>query len=722
MPVDYSRFDDIEDSDSEDGHGGGDLADFLRGAGEADSPPASPEPPRRLPDIAKQSCEDADEPPPPPTFERFALLAEGDAAVRHDDAIELLATARATLQSSLAAGEPEAATRLMQALAVGLGRRPHAVPFAREQAPELLPELLFCHASGLVPEQELDRMFDLIVARCRDREIYTFLVEALCAEELSLPAHLRGVELLRATLQSMGGSKNHMFLGSVFPVLLKRTLAAPRLGERLPEKLDVLRSFAVSFLPEGESDADDSDPGRVVQAMVTALLFKALQRSLPAATPLAPKTTALYMEPAAPSPVASTIAGNGEASSSEPNSKRLREENRIVRFRRADKADPALLALCAVARSAAASSSKPLVSLVEDMDVGDPTGDGGGDLELSPLCLAAYVCLLDLHGCWREVMPHVIPVGLSLARRANVLMRSCHVLVSNRGGPSGIISLGDASADSTGSAGGGAGDQDPCWAHRGLALFAEGCAPLLRAAAEQTPHAFSSLSGPLCRWYPACTFQAVLEALVSTPDVERDVRGALFSAVAGAIRLFAWPCRFELYLEIVRGSRVDSVIGAVVTLFKDDWWQSVQGLAARGEPLGEERLRLAKVLKATLSGDLQIVDGMDTITATLNVARLVVLAHPPTGTFLRAGLRKGGPGVALDEMLAGVSKQIDMELKFLEGNDEAGNASNELAKEIQKALGKTDGDVDMRAMKRDRIAMVAHLVARVRELLATAEA
>ena len=53
------------------------------------------------------------------------------------------------------------------------------------------------------------------------------------------------------------------------------------------------------------------------------------------------------------------------------------------------------------------------------MELGDPTGDGGGDLEVSSLCLAAFVCLLEIHGCWRELRPHVLPIGLSPARRLN---------------------------------------------------------------------------------------------------------------------------------------------------------------------------------------------------------------------------------------------------------------------------------------------------------------
>merc|ERR1711935_1057208 len=110
-------------------------------------------------------------------------------------------------------------------------------------------------------------------------------------------------------------------------------------------------------------------------------------------------------------------------------------------------------------------------------------------------------------------------------------------------------------------------------------------------------------------------------------------------------------------MAIVTKCRVDSIIGAVVTMFKDDWWSSIRSLPESSGELVEERTRLVKMFKSTLSGDLQIVDGMDTLRAALNLARLVALAGPPVGPCLREGLRKGGPGIDLDGLLAGVSRQ-----------------------------------------------------------------
>lgn len=336
------------------------------------------------------------------------------------------------------------------------------------------------------------------------------------------------------------------------------------------------------------------------------------------------------------------------------------------------------------------------------------------------MCLSGYVCLLETPGCWHKMKPQVLPIVLSPVRRLNVLMRSCYIMVCNKDDAPDYINLGDPSP-SSGS--GSTSSRGSRWAHRGLELFARCAGPMLHVAADQSPKAFMSLSGTLCRWYPQRTFQALLEALASTGDIERDARAALFRAIKEAMQRFDWPCQSELYRDIVKKCRVDSIIGAVVTLFKDGWWTRVQALSADDrKALAEERARLIDILKATLSGDVQVVDGMDTLTAALNIARLVALTSSPAGAFLRAGLRRGGPGVDLDGLLAGVSQQIDFELKVLDEPPTGGLGAELAAKAIGEALGKGEGAVDFEAMKRDRITMVAHLVARVREVLAAAEA
>jgi len=327
--------------------------------------------------------------------------------------------------------------------------------------------------------------------------------------------------------------------------------------------------------------------------------------------------------------------------------------------------------------------------------------------------------LLEQPDCWRALQPQVLPMILSPARRLNVVMRTCFVLVSNKEGLSNVVSIG--TEDEEGQA------AKPCapnWVHRGLELFARVAFPLFSMAAQQSPKAFRSLSGTLCRWYPQRTFQALLEALASTDSIDREARGALFRCMRDALQHFEWPCRYTLYKTTIEISRVDSIIGAVVTMFKDDWWPQVLLAGEDQLRLAQERLRMVDIFRNTLSGDVQVVDGMDTLTAALNIARLVALNRGPAGVFLRASLRKGGQGLDLDALLGNVSQQIDFELKVLEtpGQDLGYNA--ELAAQtLGEALGAGGGGgpVDLQAMKKDRITMVAHLVARVREIFVEAE-
>eukprot|EP00928_Gymnodinium_smaydae_P025926 TRINITY_DN20510_c0_g1_i2.p2 TRINITY_DN20510_c0_g1~~TRINITY_DN20510_c0_g1_i2.p2 ORF type:complete len:145 (-),score=47.24 TRINITY_DN20510_c0_g1_i2:46-480(-) len=127
------------------------------------------------------------------------------------------------------------------------------------------------------------------------------------------------------------------------------------------------------------------------------------------------------------------------------------------------------------------------------------------------------------------------------------------------------------------------------------------------------------------------------------------------------------------------------------------------------------------MLLATLDGDIKIVDGMDTLTAALNIVRLVALAKSPAAAFLRESLRRNAKdSIDLDAMLKRISGQIDIEVGML-SRDTSSDPQANLAAELARQLGEA-ADVNVEAMKRDRITMVAHLVARVRELLSEANA
>ena len=64
-------------------------------------------------------------------------------------------------------------------------------------------------------------------------------------------------------------------------------------------------------------------------------------------------------------------------------------------------------------------------------------------------------------------------------------------------------------------------------------------------------------------------------------------------------------------------SKVDSAAGTAVTALKEGWWQHVQGATMTPE----DGKILQKVVVTNFRGDMQILDGMDTLTATLNWVR-----------------------------------------------------------------------------------------------------
>eukprot|EP00928_Gymnodinium_smaydae_P025925 TRINITY_DN20510_c0_g1_i1.p1 TRINITY_DN20510_c0_g1~~TRINITY_DN20510_c0_g1_i1.p1 ORF type:complete len:607 (-),score=117.89 TRINITY_DN20510_c0_g1_i1:46-1632(-) len=501
------------------------------------------------------------------------------------------------------------------------------------------------------------------------------------------------------------------FLGSSLSVVYKKFLKRFTFDAGFVSLLKAMHKFAVSF----KGRVSDDNAGKVVGSMISGFLFKVLQHAYAALD-----VSGLELEKS--------------STDAEQDSKPSRSPARDsalprIRLRLVDGVDAALPVICDIARDAAWTSPKPLHRLLEDMDVTDATGDGGGDLEVAALGVACYACLHELHDCWRLLMPQVLPIGVSAARRANVLLRAASVLIANDVVAPQSVSLADLGQGAIGDDGkvlskdtaNSAHRRTPKWGLRGFALLSCAAVPTLRIAAAQNSEAYKSPSTSLCRWYPQRALQSYFEALTSTADIDRGIRGVLFNTLLHALRVFEWPSRFELYVEIVQKSRIDSIIGALVSSFKEDWWPKVCELDASSDELRVERSRLVRMLLATLDGDIKIVDGMDTLTAALNIVRLVALAKSPAAAFLRESLRRNAKdSIDLDAMLKRISGQIDIEVGML-SRDTSSDPQANLAAELARQLGEA-ADVNVEAMKRDRITMVAHLVARVRELLSEANA
>lgn len=96
--------------------------------------------------------------------------------------------------------------------------------------------------------------------------------------------------------------------------------------------------------------------------------------------------------------------------------------------------EPHLAALCRLAAAGA-----PPLPLLEGLDMGDALGDGGGDLETSPLSLALYVALQERAP--ERLAP--LPLCISPQRRANVLLRSAYVLLCHGEQVPNVVHLGD---------------------------------------------------------------------------------------------------------------------------------------------------------------------------------------------------------------------------------------------------------------------------------------
>eukprot|EP00405_Crypthecodinium_cohnii_P059499 CAMPEP_0206634070 /NCGR_PEP_ID=MMETSP0325_2-20121206/69838_1 /ASSEMBLY_ACC=CAM_ASM_000347 /TAXON_ID=2866 /ORGANISM="Crypthecodinium cohnii, Strain Seligo" /LENGTH=740 /DNA_ID=CAMNT_0054159827 /DNA_START=230 /DNA_END=2448 /DNA_ORIENTATION=- len=740
MPIDYSKFDKIVDSDDEDEPPTKlDFRDFFpSSAREMDEDEEEPESPRIA--LARSAGLTSTEKAtgtkntaadvsmlPPASLERFNELSDGSAdLVQGEDTLELISVTKATLQSSLSDIQDDATGAISilfpfaRALKKGLSETPKPVAFAKEQAPELVGELIrSADAMARVEADlavELCEVLKLMTVKCKPQEVYTFLLEALCRRELSMSLRPAGIRYLQRVLLSMEEPKRNVFLSACFPSLLKRCLAEQIPADVLPDYLEALRSLAVAVLPRQEDidqAAEEQMPAPfMTQSMVSAFLFKILAKALPTAYPIIGLTTDSQDDPVQGGP------SNPEQKEA-PFPSTSSQRRVIARHPSSGLSEKTITALCYLARDAAAAAPRGLLTLLEEMDTADPTGDGGGDLELSPLALASFVVLLELPGCWDKLHPQVLPIMLSPARRLNILMRACYILASQttEASPQ-VVSIGE---QDEGEEGAGAPSRlTPQWRLRAFLLLVTSGLGTIRIAIDQNSEFPRSLSGLHCRWQPVRTFRSMLEALASEPDIDRSARGSLFRSISEAMRSFDWKPRFQLYLEIIQKCRVDSIIGAVVTLFKDDWWRRVQALQPneQKQEVNEELERLIDILKATLSGDVQIVDGMDTLTAALNILRLVSLAKCPAALPLRTALRGGSAGrLDLEKLLNGVSQQIDFELRLLDSpeSDRTGESLAELALEAmanqQGGAGPRGQHGDIQAIKRERITMVAHLVA-----------
>eukprot|EP00435_Cladocopium_sp_Y103_P059249 s406_g21.t1 len=453
------------------------------------------------------------------------------------------------------------------------GRMGLAWPFYNFRAP------VSQHRSGLVhvslgtwsPGSMGDEMSDSLVDSeeglkalihdCRPQEQYTFLMEALC-NEMPSDVKTKAISLLKAAILGIKAEKRYMYLSSCLPTLLKRCTACDHGLDQFVERLEALKELALIF-PQATKELDTEDEeekarkkmqGKVMQSMVSAFLLKLLQKAFPLLMPV----TALDLDLQA----------------------RSEQSGKLKLLHAPGFRESHVACLCNLAQAAARSSPRPMLALLEEIDLGDPQGDGGGDLEISPLSLAIFVLLAEQVP--QQMFPYVLPLCISKLRRVNILMRSCYVLLCNAEVTPNVVNLGDL-------AGGledpqvlpAAASPSPCYAQRALLVFAASAA--LFSGAKL-----------------ATLKRKVLDSLTSTDDVEHKARGVLFQKCSLAMRAFDWMPRSSLIYKsrkfchkvIVSFGHYLTSLGPQHLHLEDDWWSEVTKTQKESELL-ELRLQLA---------------------------------------------------------------------------------------------------------------------------------
>jgi hypothetical protein len=149
-------------------------------------------------------------------------------------------------------------------------------------------------------------------------------------------------------------------------------------------------------------------------------------------------------------------------------------------------------------------------------------------------------------------------------------------------------------------------------------------------------------------------------------------RQSIFTDISSYIANLEVSLAVEICESITRNSSVDSVVGLSIKMLKDTWAQHSGSIEV-----------FHRTVKILASSDYQVMDGMDSLKSLLNWARLVYLIPENKSPNLDA---------IFGDFLGEISRKIDIELNMLNQDEFAD-------------------------MKRTRLVLVGHLVARVKELL-----
>eukprot|EP01069_Polyplicarium_translucidae_P003653 Polyplicarium_translucidae@DN2373_c0_g1_i1.p2 len=327
---------------------------------------------------------------------------------------------------------------------------------------------------------------------------------------------------------------------------------------------------------------------------------------------------------------------------------------------------------------------------LEQLNILNPTSDGGGQLEKTPLGMAmlAYLGLCKLDGSCDLGDSQIFPCVMSAHRLVAVCGRAAFVVMKNGAPPVG----GDITR------------------RRLLLMGVEMSSRLLQfleLAQEMMPALFTSMHS--LSFKPEDIVAAVLEAVSLSQDIVKSHRKTVFAQMQAFTHMYQWPARFNMLHRIQTSTTSDAICGAITILIKDDWWTEAKSAARRNDEQDMQAnwLRLKQVLKFSLGGDVRACDGMDTITTCLNLLKLVLLSDE---MFFYHRLLLGADqsqGMRVETLLKHISTQVDIEIRPSPQGD----------KQRAMRVQTPSGNFTLEEARKTRVELIAFLLAEVREVI-----
>ena len=513
-----------------------------------------------------------------------------------------------------------------------------------EFSPEFIPQIFRIDDMGKLPES-VKKVKDGLMKNCKARDLHLGILRAFTDRDISEKTRLSILPYLERAVYRLGKKKSKFMVQSV-PLFTKICHTEEAMAQSLDmaaQRIDAITNFCKRFIQEARAEGEKT-PDVVMRLETLA--------------------TALF----------TTVYKNLTLIRFDSLDVQLSDAKVEAEVTVSQSTEDILLALQRCVEVAALSVD--VCAILDRLDCTNPTDDGGGDVELSPISIAAFAYVSLIHGA-APGRAQPIPPFVAAWRLADWSIKAASLV-------------------------GAFAEEYPHFAQCSTILFSR-AARYLEVAAEQNPSDFTTTVAAMRRWSPDFVFPHLLDFMCSDPRLAHAQRVHLFARMVSMIRCYDWPARADLYLSIASKSTTDQGIGRLISCFKEDWWSRVCECekADRDE---KDKHRVHKVLKSVLGGDLRLRDSMDVITAALNICKLGLRNEDVRAWFLDSGLD-------LPAKAKNIASQVDAELTLV----------NKDLKEYDDANPGSDGNQYLLSTQL-RIQLVADGVKRVRELIADPKA